>query len=56
MSERSLSLIQRVRNVLDRGLWEVVAILVLIALVSLAALALLQSQVSEVLSTVSHSV
>jgi hypothetical protein len=56
MSERSQPLIQRVKAAFNRSLGEVVAILVLIALVSLVALGLFQGQVTEVLSTFSHSV
>lgn len=56
MSKRSQPLIRRVKGAFNRSLGEVAAILVLIALVSLAALALFQGQVTEVLSTLSHSV
>lgn len=55
-TQPSDTLIRRLKGAWHRVPWEIVAILVLIAAVLVLALALLQGQVSEVLSTVSHSV
>lgn len=54
--KQSESIIQRLRRAWNSDLRDMALILFLIALVSLGALALLQSEVSEVLVTVSHSV